>query len=72
MEKLFVDETFPPNPRSLYESSESILEDQALKIFQERAKQEAIVWKRPSEFLDGPFSLFQENIEPNDIKQVLF
>lgn len=71
--ELFIDKIFPPVSRSLYESNDSILEEESYinKIFNERAKNESIVWKRPNEFSDGSYTLFQEHIEPNDIKQVI-
>lgn len=67
---LFVDKIFPPNSHSLYETNETFLNSQNNIIFEERVKNELIQWKRPSEFSDETYKLFQENIEPNDIKQV--
>jgi hypothetical protein len=42
---------------------------------EKKCQKDQIVWKRPNQFPDAgttPYVLFQEAIEPNDIKQVRF
>jgi len=49
----FVDLEFPPVASSLGPGAEG----------------KAITWRRPSEFMEGPFDVFVDRIEPNDIRQ---
>lgn len=53
----FTDPFFPPYHDSIFRGAK----DARLNA--------AVVWRRPSEFFRGPFDIFVDNIEPNDIKQ---
>jgi hypothetical protein len=71
----FIDHSFLPNARSLYETNEmtSQSDQEIILTCEKKCQKEQIVWKRPNEFPDAnanPYVLFQEAIEPNDIKQV--
>ena len=64
----FVDTSFPPIDESLYKTSESTSGGDASDA-DAGSKRKTIVWRRPSEFLEGEFQVFEDPIEPNDIKQ---
>lgn len=55
----FIDPSFPPNDHSIYDphtESEYPLDEKA-------------VWKRPHEFMHGKPKLFENDPDPNDIRQ---
>lgn len=53
---IFVDPYFSPNDRSVFLGSDKKLST-------------AVHWRRPKSFFKGNYSVFLDNIEPNDIKQ---
>jgi hypothetical protein len=55
----FVDPCFPPEDSSIYDTSN----------VSEYPLDEVAVWKRPHEFMNGRPVLFEDNIDPNDIRQ---
>jgi hypothetical protein len=55
----FVDPWFPPEDCSVYDTSN----------VKEYPLDEVAVWKRPHEFMHGRPRLFNDNIDPNDIRQ---
>lgn len=52
-----IDPLFTPSPESISRGAE------AVKF------RTNVMWRRPSEFMNGPFNVFLDEIEPNDIKQ---
>ena len=58
-----VDEDFPPNSSSLYNSENSKLNQKELEIWK------SFEWRKPHEIFQGEFSLFSDGIDPGDIKQ---
>lgn len=55
----FVDPCFPPNDRSIYDVNSG----------EEYPLSERPVWKRPHEYMNGLPQLFENEIDPNDIRQ---
>jgi len=53
----FVDPFFPPTSDSIFRGGEQIKLDHVVH------------WRRPKQFFSGPYDVFFEEIEPNDIKQ---
>ena len=53
----FVDPFFPPSSESIFKGAEQIKLDVVVH------------WRRPTQFFTGPYDVFLEEIEPNDIKQ---
>ena len=51
----FVDVEFPPCDRSLYPPA--------------HADKTLVTWRRPVDFMDGEFDIFQGAVEPADIRQ---
>ena len=58
-----IDDDFPPNENSLYNTKNSKLTKDELDVWKQ------FVWKKPREIFEGEFRLFSEGIDPNDIKQ---
>jgi hypothetical protein len=54
----FADPIFIPHDRSIYLGSDATGE-----------RINGVSWKRPDEFFDGEYRLFEDQIEPGDIKQ---
>lgn len=57
--KNFVDPCFPPLDRSIYDVTSG----------EEYPLSERPVWKRPHEYMNGAPQLFEDDIDPNDIRQ---
>jgi len=55
----FVDPSFPPSESSIYDvTSEPVY-----------PLDEVVIWKRPHEFMKGEPKLFEDQVDPNDIRQ---
>lgn len=54
----FIDPQFPPRDSSIYDH-----------INDEYPYANVVHWRRPKEFLQQPIQLFDEGVDPNDIKQ---
>lgn len=65
--KKFIDKDFPPTLMSLVKAnvsaSDGELADPSV------SKGLAVEWRRPSDFMEGEYQVFEAGIEPNDIKQ---
>lgn len=58
-----IDEDFPPNKTSLYNEVNSKLSDEELELWKQ------FVWKRPHQIFQDDFTLYNQGIDPEDIKQ---
>ena len=61
-DKTFVDTEFPPERQSLSKNWDKLPAGQ-------QTNWGKLVWRRPKDFFEGKYSIFFDEIEPNDIKQ---
>jgi len=63
----FVDLDFPPTIESLFKADTQLSEGERTGLHPQ--KRSTVVWKRPEAFLHPEYKIFEDGINPNDIRQ---